>query len=50
MTGFRPDVLDVLSGLDLAIHASTTPEPFGLGLIEAMAAGTALIAAGFCKA
>jgi glycosyltransferase involved in cell wall biosynthesis len=45
MTGFRPDVLDVLPGLDLAIHASTTPEPFGLGLIEAMAAGTALIAA-----
>jgi glycosyltransferase involved in cell wall biosynthesis len=45
MTGFRTDVLDVLPGLDLAIHASTTPEPFGLGLIEAMAAGTALIAA-----
>jgi len=45
MTGFRPDVLDVLSGLDVAIHASRTPEPFGLGLIEAMAAGTALIAA-----
>lgn len=45
MTGFRPDVLDVLSGLDLAIHASKGPEPFGLGLIEAMAAGTALIAA-----
>lgn len=45
MTGFRSDVLEVLSGLDLAIHASTTPEPFGLGLIEAMAAGTALIAA-----
>lgn len=45
MTGFRPDVLDVLAGLDVAIHASVTPEPFGLGLIEAMAAGTALIAA-----
>src|SRR6185436_2797456 len=45
MTGFRPDVLDVLAGLDVAVHASVTPEPFGLGLIEAMAAGTALIAA-----
>ena len=45
MTGHRTDVLDLLSGLDLAIHASTTPEPFGLGLIEAMAAGTALVAA-----
>lgn len=45
MTGFRSDVLDVLPALDLAVHASTTPEPFGLGLIEAMAAGVALIAA-----
>ena len=45
MTGFREDVPDILAGLDVAIHASVTPEPFGLGLIEAMAAGTALVAA-----
>ena len=45
MTGHRTDLPDVLSGLDVAIHASTTPEPFGLGLIEAMAQGVALIAA-----
>jgi glycosyltransferase involved in cell wall biosynthesis len=45
MTGFRADVPEVLAGLDLAIHASTSPEPFGLGLIEAMAAGVALVAA-----
>jgi len=44
-TGFRNDVPELLAGLDVAIHASVTPEPFGLGLIEAMAAGTALIAA-----
>jgi glycosyltransferase involved in cell wall biosynthesis len=45
MTGHRTDMPDVLAGLDVAIHASTTPEPFGLGLIEAMAQGIALIAA-----
>ncbi len=44
-TGFRDDVPDCLAALDVAIHASTSPEPFGLGLIEAMAAGTALVAA-----
>jgi glycosyltransferase involved in cell wall biosynthesis len=45
LTGHRTDLPDVLAGLDAAIHASTTPEPFGLGLIEAMAQGVALIAA-----
>jgi glycosyltransferase involved in cell wall biosynthesis len=45
LTGHRTDLPDVLAGLDVAIHASTTPEPFGLGLIEAMAQGVALIAA-----
>ncbi len=45
MTGFRDDVPDCLAALDVAVHASTSPEPFGLGLIEAMAAGTALVAA-----
>ena len=45
MTGFRSDVPEILAGLDVAVHASLSPEPFGLGLIEAMAAGTALVAA-----
>lgn len=44
-TGFRDDVADCLAALDLAVHASTVPESFGLALIEAMAAGTALVAA-----
>ena len=44
-TGFRDDVPDCLAAMDVALHASTTPESFGLGLVEAMAAGTALIAA-----
>ncbi len=45
LTGFRDDVPDCLAALDTAVHASTSPEPFGLGLIEAMAAGTPLVAA-----
>jgi len=44
-TGFRADVIECLAGLDVAIHASVRPEPFGLGLIEAMANGVALVAA-----
>lgn len=44
-TGFRDDLPECLAGLDVAIHASVRPEPFGLGLIEAMAQGTAMIAA-----
>ena len=43
-TGFRDDVADCLAALDIAVHASVSPEPFGLALVEAMAAGTALIA------
>jgi glycosyltransferase involved in cell wall biosynthesis len=44
-TGFRDDVPDCLAALDVVVHASVHPEPFGLALIEAMAAGTALVAA-----
>lgn len=44
-TGHRDDVPDCLAALDVAVHASTQPEPFGLGLIEGMAAGTAVVAA-----
>ncbi len=44
-TGHRDDLPELLAGLDAAVHASTSPEPFGLGLIEAMAQGVPLIAA-----
>ena len=44
-TGHREDVPDCLAALDVAVHASTLPESFGLGLIEGMAAGTAVVAA-----
>jgi glycosyltransferase involved in cell wall biosynthesis len=43
--GFRSDPADYLAALDVAVHASVHPEAFGLALVEAMAAGTALVVA-----
>ena len=43
-SGFRMDVSVVMSALDILILASTSPEPFGRVLIEAMAAGKPVIA------
>jgi glycosyltransferase involved in cell wall biosynthesis len=43
-TGFRKDVYDVFSSLDVVVHASTSPEPFGRVIIEAMALGRPVIA------
>jgi glycosyltransferase involved in cell wall biosynthesis len=44
--GFRADVWDELSHLDVLVHASTIPEPFGQVILEGMAAGVPVIAAG----
>jgi len=44
-TGFRPDVARVINSLDVIVHASVEPEPFGRILIEAMACGKPVIAA-----
>jgi glycosyltransferase involved in cell wall biosynthesis len=43
--GSRTDVADLYSAADLALHASTTPEPFGLVVPEAMALNCAVVAA-----
>jgi len=43
--GVRTDVPDLYGAADIAVHASTTPEPFGLVVPEAMAFGCAVIAA-----
>lgn len=43
--GFREDVWAEYAELDIAVHASTTPEPFGQVVLEAMAAGVPVIAA-----
>ena len=43
--GFREDIWAEYALLDIAVHASTVPEPFGQVVLEAMAAGVPLIAA-----
>lgn len=48
--GWRDDIPQLLSCLDVLVHASLEPEPFGRVLIEGMAAGKPVIAtnAGAC--
>jgi glycosyltransferase involved in cell wall biosynthesis len=43
-TGFRSDIAEAISDLDLIVHASVTGEPFGQVIIEAMAAGKPVVA------
>jgi len=43
-TGFRTDVPLLLNVLDILIHASTDPEPFGLVVLEGMAMSKPVIA------
>jgi glycosyltransferase involved in cell wall biosynthesis len=42
-TGFVTDPAAALRGLDVVVHASTAPEPFGLVIAEAMAAGRPVV-------
>jgi glycosyltransferase involved in cell wall biosynthesis len=42
-TGFVEEADRVMRALDVVVHASTMPEPFGLVIAEAMACGRALI-------
>jgi glycosyltransferase involved in cell wall biosynthesis len=44
--GFREDVAAEIDELDILVHCSVTPEPFGQVVIEGMAAGMPVIAAG----
>jgi glycosyltransferase involved in cell wall biosynthesis len=43
-TGFVTDVEQRIAKLDLLVHASTTPEPFGQVVIEGLAAGKPVVA------
>lgn len=43
-TGFLEDVPAALRSVDIVVHASTQPEPFGMVIIEGMACGKAVIA------
>lgn len=40
---FQPDPADVYRALDVVVHASTRPEPFGLTIAEAMSCGRAVV-------
>lgn len=42
--GFRRDVPDLLSSVDVVVHASTAPEPFGRVIVEGMLAGRPVVA------
>lgn len=41
---FQPDPAPVYRALDVVVHASTRPEPFGLTIAEAMACGRCVVA------
>jgi glycosyltransferase involved in cell wall biosynthesis len=43
-TGFREDIPEIIAALDVVLHTSSQPEPFGRVLIEAMAMGKPLVA------
>jgi len=44
LTGARTDVPACLDAMDVVVHASTRPEPFGRVIIEAMALGRPVVA------
>lgn len=44
MLGFRSDAPRLMAGVDVAVHASIAAEPFGRVIVEAMLAGTPVIA------
>jgi glycosyltransferase involved in cell wall biosynthesis len=43
-TGFVEDAAGAMRALDVVVHASTEPEPFGLVIAEGMACGRAVVA------
>lgn len=42
--GFVTDPIEAVNGLDVLVHASTRPEPFGRVVVEAMACGVPVVA------
>lgn len=43
-TGYRPDAIDLMVVMDVVVHASIEPEPFGLVVLEAMGKGIPVVA------
>ena len=44
LAGFMENAAELYSGLDVVVHSSTDPEPFGLVISEAMALGIPVVA------
>ncbi len=44
LTGYLGNASEIYAGLDLLVHSSIEPEPFGLVISEAMAAGVPVVA------
>jgi len=44
LVGFQEDMAGIYQALDIVVHASTQPEPFGRTIVEAMACGKPVIA------
>jgi glycosyltransferase involved in cell wall biosynthesis len=45
--GFRDDVLDIVNSLDILVHASISPEPFGRVILEGMVLEKPIVATNF---
>jgi len=43
-TGYRDDPLGLIASLDVAVHATIEPEPFGRVILEALALGVPMVA------
>jgi glycosyltransferase involved in cell wall biosynthesis len=43
-SGGRDDIPNIISAMDVMVHASISPEPFGLVIIEGMASGIPVVA------
>jgi glycosyltransferase involved in cell wall biosynthesis len=43
LVGFQEDMAGIYQALDIVVHASTQPEPFGRTIVEAMACGKPVI-------
>jgi glycosyltransferase involved in cell wall biosynthesis len=43
-TGFQTDILPYLKAVDVVVHCSTSPEPFGRVIVEAQLAGKPVVA------
>ena len=43
-TGHLSDVAPAMRALDVVVHASTRPEPFGMAIVEGLASGRAVVA------